>query len=287
MMWAQIEQIILLTCVNLCSLVPDLKCCMEILGFDIMLDEKMKPWLLEVNSSPAMSVETDIDVLVKPALIRDAIRLSDFETYQGFNDGLRKKQTAKASNIHQNFFSKRTTATNKRDEDVGGPISTSSASTKTQRKPISVKEKYDSRLMMDKTTSRSQYSRHLLASGKFDPNKLNSIEHHQVSQQQLIQDLDLNKQLESSYNLRSDSTKLSRKGKQQESGSMTLGSTSAVSCKQKSIFTDGRVDKDLLKALKGEDQHCDYPSESELKSQEGSTDSLRQEKSVIEAYHSS
>ena len=69
MMWAQIELIIQLTCINLCPLVPDLKCCMEILGFDIMLDEKLKPWLLEVNSSPAMSMETDIDHLVKPALI--------------------------------------------------------------------------------------------------------------------------------------------------------------------------------------------------------------------------
>jgi tubulin polyglutamylase TTLL2 len=57
MMWAQIEQIIQLTCVNLCSLVPDLKCCFELFGFDIMLDEYMKPWLLEVNSGPAMSVD--------------------------------------------------------------------------------------------------------------------------------------------------------------------------------------------------------------------------------------
>ena len=106
-----------------------------------MLDEKMKPWLLEVNSSPAMSVETDIDVLVKPALIRDAINLSNFETYSGFNERTKKKSTTKTSNIHQNFFSKRTTATNKRDEGMG-PIS---ASNKSQRKPISVKEKYDSR----------------------------------------------------------------------------------------------------------------------------------------------
>ena len=76
MMWAQIELIIQLTCINLCSLVPDLKCCMEILGFDIMLDGNMKPWLLEVNSSPAMSMETDVDHLVKPALLRDAFGIT-------------------------------------------------------------------------------------------------------------------------------------------------------------------------------------------------------------------
>lgn len=82
MMWARMEQIIVLTTINLCSLVPDLKCCFEILGFDIMLDDKMKPWLIEVNSSPAMSMETNIDSLVKPALIRDSINLCNFQSYK-------------------------------------------------------------------------------------------------------------------------------------------------------------------------------------------------------------
>ena len=100
MMWAQIELIIQLTCINLCSLVPDLKCCFELLGFDIMIDDKMKPWLLEVNSSPAMSMETDIDHLVKPALLRDTIRLCNFESYQEWQERGKKSQTSKTSNIH-------------------------------------------------------------------------------------------------------------------------------------------------------------------------------------------
>ena len=91
MMWAQIELIIQLTCINLCSLVPDLKCCMEILGFDIMLDEKMKPWLLEVNSSPAMSMDNAVDHLVKPALIRDALKITEFEPYSSWMERTRTK----------------------------------------------------------------------------------------------------------------------------------------------------------------------------------------------------
>mmetsp|Transcript_10690 Transcript_10690/g.13288 ORF Transcript_10690/g.13288 Transcript_10690/m.13288 type:complete len:92 (+) Transcript_10690:1072-1347(+) len=89
-----------------------------------MLDEAMKPWLLEVNSSPAMSMETDIDLLVKPALIKDAINLCPFESYQDWLERSRSKQTSttKTSNIHKNFFSKRTTAMNKKDEGVSAPI---------------------------------------------------------------------------------------------------------------------------------------------------------------------
>lgn len=41
----------------------------------------MKPWLLEVNSSPAMSMDNNIDYLIKPELIKDIISLLHFEPY--------------------------------------------------------------------------------------------------------------------------------------------------------------------------------------------------------------
>lgn len=37
-LWVRIEQIITLTCINYCSVVPNLKTCFELLGFDILLD---------------------------------------------------------------------------------------------------------------------------------------------------------------------------------------------------------------------------------------------------------
>ena len=135
----------MLTCINLCSLVPDLKCCFEILGFDIMLDERLKPWLLEVNSSPAMSMETDIDHLVKPALIRDVLGLCNFEQYHAWLERQKTSKTTKGSNIHQNFFSKRTTASNKREESVTGP---SSANIHHAKKNMLLRDKYESRTNM-------------------------------------------------------------------------------------------------------------------------------------------
>lgn len=37
----------------------------ELLGFDIMLDSNFKPWLLEVNVSPSLRSESEVDTSVK------------------------------------------------------------------------------------------------------------------------------------------------------------------------------------------------------------------------------
>lgn len=47
--------------------------CFEVLGFDIMLDDNLKPWLLEVNHSPSFSCDETIDHQVKGALISDTL----------------------------------------------------------------------------------------------------------------------------------------------------------------------------------------------------------------------
>uniref|UniRef100_A0A8D2EGE9 Uncharacterized protein n=2 Tax=Theropithecus gelada TaxID=9565 RepID=A0A8D2EGE9_THEGE len=49
--------------------------CFEILGFDILLDHKLKPWLLEVNHSPSFTTDSCLDQEVKDALLCDAITL--------------------------------------------------------------------------------------------------------------------------------------------------------------------------------------------------------------------
>ena len=80
----KIESIIILTCVNLAGSMPDLDCCFELFGFDVMVDSTMKPWLLEVNSSPAMSMDNNIDYMVKPQLIKDIIGLLNFQPYSEY-----------------------------------------------------------------------------------------------------------------------------------------------------------------------------------------------------------
>ncbi|GMH35159.1 hypothetical protein BSKO_03027 [Bryopsis sp. KO-2023] len=47
--------------------------CFELLGFDILLDNKYTPWLLEVNHSPSFNCDTAVDMGVKSAVLTDTI----------------------------------------------------------------------------------------------------------------------------------------------------------------------------------------------------------------------
>ena len=50
-------------------------CCFEVLGFDIILDSALKPWLLEVNHSPSFTTDTPLDKKIKRQVISEALTL--------------------------------------------------------------------------------------------------------------------------------------------------------------------------------------------------------------------
>jgi hypothetical protein len=47
----------------------------ELFGMDLLVDSSCRVWLLEVNSSPSMELDTPLDRLLKPQLIRDVVRV--------------------------------------------------------------------------------------------------------------------------------------------------------------------------------------------------------------------
>ena len=51
--------------------------CFEILGFDVLLDKKLKPWLIEVNHSPSFHTDALLDKEVKEGLLNDTFNLID------------------------------------------------------------------------------------------------------------------------------------------------------------------------------------------------------------------
>lgn len=55
--------------------------CFEIYGFDVMLDDRLKPWLLEVNTFPSLSSSSPFDKRVKTMLVADALTLAGFNPF--------------------------------------------------------------------------------------------------------------------------------------------------------------------------------------------------------------
>ena len=49
--------------------------CFEILGFDIILDDKCKPILLEINQAPSFATDSPLDYDIKRGLFQDTFRL--------------------------------------------------------------------------------------------------------------------------------------------------------------------------------------------------------------------
>ncbi|BES98991.1 tubulin-tyrosine ligase activity [Nesidiocoris tenuis] len=55
----------------------DTLACFEVLGFDFILDSRLKPFLLEVNYTPSFNRNTPVDRQVKDALLSDVFKLID------------------------------------------------------------------------------------------------------------------------------------------------------------------------------------------------------------------
>jgi len=52
--------------------------CFEVFGVDILVDDKFKPWLIEVNVSPSLNQNSKLDLYVKEGMMADALNLVGF-----------------------------------------------------------------------------------------------------------------------------------------------------------------------------------------------------------------
>lgn len=53
--------------------------CFELYGYDILLSDDLRPWLLEINASPALAGTDNEDQRLKSDLVDDVLNVLDFE----------------------------------------------------------------------------------------------------------------------------------------------------------------------------------------------------------------
>lgn len=86
-LWAKIKDIVVKTMIAGESSINSLTrgnttsryCCYELFGIDILLDENLKPWLLEVNISPSLQSSSPLDVAVKGPLIKNVFNIAGYQ----------------------------------------------------------------------------------------------------------------------------------------------------------------------------------------------------------------
>jgi tubulin polyglutamylase TTLL6/13 len=97
-LWADIDDIAIKTlisaqptiCHSFKSLQPDdleNSMCFEILGIDIFIDDKLKPWLIEINSLPSFATDSPLDKKIKYDVV--------YETIAMLNMNQKRKRRAK------------------------------------------------------------------------------------------------------------------------------------------------------------------------------------------------
>ncbi|KAL6062699.1 hypothetical protein STEG23_014899, partial [Scotinomys teguina] len=60
------------------TFVPHRSSCFELYGFDVLIDNTLKPWLLEVNLSPSLACDAPLDLKIKASMISDMFTVVGF-----------------------------------------------------------------------------------------------------------------------------------------------------------------------------------------------------------------
>lgn len=77
----QIEELITRSLLAVQNVIIQDKHCFELYGYDILVDQLMKPWLLEVNASPSLAADTPSDYALKYGMLEDLLTVVDMERH--------------------------------------------------------------------------------------------------------------------------------------------------------------------------------------------------------------
>lgn len=75
----EIQMIILRSLLAVQQVMINDKHCFELYGYDVIIDQDLKPWLLEVNASPSLTANTKEDYLMKTEMLHGMLDVVDME----------------------------------------------------------------------------------------------------------------------------------------------------------------------------------------------------------------
>ena len=70
-----IRNIVYISLKSVQSVIINDKHCFEVYGFDVLIDEALKPWLIEVNASPSLTASTENDRTLKMSVVNDTFQI--------------------------------------------------------------------------------------------------------------------------------------------------------------------------------------------------------------------
>lgn len=63
------------------------------LGFDVLIDSKLKPWMIEINISPSFNVDSPIDFRIKKGVVEETIKILGLSQFKKIK--YKKKEKSK------------------------------------------------------------------------------------------------------------------------------------------------------------------------------------------------
>ena len=148
-MWIRVTNIVNLALLCQLPQVPNISKCFELYGFDILVDSNLRPWLLEVNQSPALMVDCSVDQHIKKPMLHDLFDLvglpntmNEFNEWEKLSvDRIHARQYRKQLEVHSitSLYDEREDCD--QDSDIDEDVSVASNS-KSRLLSLSILSKY-------------------------------------------------------------------------------------------------------------------------------------------------
>lgn len=78
-LFVEIQDVILKSLLAVQKVVMNDKHCFELYGYDILIDDSLKPILIEINSNPSLTSNTSSDNEMKVKMLDDMLTVLDLE----------------------------------------------------------------------------------------------------------------------------------------------------------------------------------------------------------------